>query len=176
MPAVCLIIDDNVRYLQQGIELVESISDAAYMRAHPPVHRSGVGPHLRHCLDHYSSLLGGLSNGRVDYDARARDEGIATDRARAVAVMHQLIDGLRALDPDRLHDPLESKTDCGSDDLAPWSRSTLRRELQFLVSHTVHHYALIAMILQLQGITPPANFGVAPSTIRYEEGLTPCAR
>jgi hypothetical protein len=40
----------------------------------------------------------------------------------------------------------------------------MARELGMLLSHTVHHYALIAMLLRARGIEPPADFGVAPST------------
>ncbi len=45
-----------------------------------------------------------------------------------------------------------------------WSRSTLKRELQFLVSHTVHHFALIRALLGGSGIDPGESFGLAPST------------
>ncbi len=47
------------------------------------------------------------------------------------------------------------------------SSSSLRRELHFLLSHTVHHYALIAMILARHGVEVEPDFGVAPSTLRH---------
>ena len=34
----------------------------------------GIGPHLRHCLDHFICFLRGVESGDVDYDARDRDE------------------------------------------------------------------------------------------------------
>jgi hypothetical protein len=43
-------------------------------------------------------------------------------------------------------------------------RSTLARELRALASHTIHHYALVAVVLRLRGVAVPAHFGVAPST------------
>jgi uncharacterized damage-inducible protein DinB len=48
-----------------------------------------------------------------------------------------------------------------------WTRSTVARELQFLLSHTVHHYALVAIRLRLAGREPAAGFGVSPSTLRF---------
>ena len=42
-------------------------------------HARTVGPHLRHVLDHYSALLAGLPDFRVDYDARARDSHLESD-------------------------------------------------------------------------------------------------
>ena len=43
--------------------------------------------------------------------------------------------------------------------------------MQFLLSHTVHHYALIGAILRLSGVEPPAGFGLAPSTLRHQQQL-----
>ena len=60
-------------------------------------------------------------------------------------------------------------------DPEPWSQSTIRRELQYLQAHTVHHYALIAFILRLQGREPAASFGVAPSTLRHRKAAADTA-
>jgi hypothetical protein len=63
-------------------------------------------------------------------------------------------------------------------DSSVWAASSLARELQFTLSHTVHHYALIALILRLQGFAPPADFGVAPATLQQwqRERELVCAR
>src|SRR5437588_542470 len=45
--------------------------------------------------------------------------------------------------------------------------SSISRELQALSSHTVHHFALIAMTLRMHGVETDADFGMAPSTLRY---------
>ena len=74
---------------------------------------------------------------------------------------------------------LAVKTDTGSeiDAAQAWTRSTGRRELQFLLSHTIHHYALIAVICNHLGVPLDPAFGVAPSTLRFQQqqGVT-CAR
>ena len=57
-----------------------------------------------------------------------------------------------------------------------WARSTVERELQVLLSHTVHHYALIAVALRLHGLEVDPEFGVAPSTLRYWQEQRACAR
>lgn len=46
-------------------------------------------------------------------------------------------------------------------------RSTVARELLFVVSHTVHHNAIIGAIAALLGVRTPERFGYAPSTIAY---------
>ncbi len=45
--------------------------------------------------------------------------------------------------------------------------STLERELAMLASHTVHHYAIVALLLRIKGVVVPETFGVAPSTQRH---------
>jgi len=48
------------------------------------------------------------------------------------------------------------------------TRSSVRRELQFLQGHTVHHFALMATMLKFYGINVPRDFGIAPSTLVHE--------
>jgi hypothetical protein len=55
-------------------------------------------------------------------------------------------------------------------------QSSAGRELQVLASHTTHHYALIALLLQARGIEVEPGFGVAPSTLVYRARTEPCAR
>jgi hypothetical protein len=45
--------------------------------------------------------------------------------------------------------------------------SSLSRELQVLSSHTIHHFALIAVTLRAHGVQMDADFGMAPSTLRH---------
>jgi hypothetical protein len=59
---------------------------------------------------------------------------------------------------------------------ALWQSSALGRELVVLLSHTIPHYALIAVLLRARGSEPPAAFGVAPSTLaHWQEERTACA-
>ncbi len=45
--------------------------------------------------------------------------------------------------------------------------SSLGRELQFLASHSVHHFAMIGGICRALEAPLPDDFGAAPSTIRH---------
>ena len=66
-----------------------------------------------------------------------------------------------------------------ADTLAPgepeWSTSSVRRELLFLLSHTVHHNALVKELLRARGHALADDFGVAPSTLEHRARLA-CAR
>jgi len=162
-----VLIELNNAHLEQGIRLMEVLDQDAFTQSDPPVYASGIGEHMRHILEHYQTFLAGIGEGVVDYDARQRNLRISTERSFAMKTARDIIAQLSAVDPvDR---PVRVKM-AVSDDLArdtPWSDSTLRRELQYLQAHTIHHYALIALIVRIQGRELPDDFGVAPSTLQH---------
>jgi uncharacterized damage-inducible protein DinB len=49
------------------------------------------------------------------------------------------------------------------------TETSLGRELAFVLSHTIHHNALISVMAMLMGVSVPERFGYAPSTIAYLE-------
>ena len=130
---------------------------------------------FRHCLDFYLCLLTGLDEQKVDYECRKRDDQVTTDRSYASARMEELIHQLSGLADDTAARPIKVRGEApagGSHESAPWSDSSVLRELQFLFSHTVHHYAIIRLLLAAQGFKVDGEFGVAPSTLRYWEQQT----
>lgn len=173
-----VLVDDNICYLKQGVDLLRRLSDEQYATKLPDSYNSSVGGHMRHCLDHYINFLDGFESGKVDYDARARDTRIEQERAFALSSMDSLSQRLMAVRTEDADKPVMVKMDCGddTDSATLWSASSLRREFQFLVSHTVHHYALIGMMLKHQGIDTGKEFGIAPSTLRYMQSQSACAR
>ena len=167
------LVNDNIRILKQGIELLKQIEDHQYSDVLTPLTSAGLGSHFRHSIDHYLSFLNGWESGEVDYDARERDEQLEKNRLYAIEVLEHIVAQLAGVDEDK---KLRVQIDGGSEGDNYWSDSTVKRELQFLLSHTIHHYALKAMILRTQGIDPGEEFGVAPSTLRYREKLAKCAQ
>ena len=162
------IIHDNIRALQQGINLISDISPVLYTYTDSKRFPSSIGSHIRHNVDHYKSLLQGYPKGNIDYDYRSRDKKIEVESSEAIVIMEQIIESIRDWDSTILAQPVNVKMDCGSTEVHPWSASTIYRELQFLLSHTIHHYALIGIICKLQGYEAPKEFGVAPSTLKYQ--------
>lgn len=164
-PAVAL-IGENVAVLQSAQELLGRIDDAQYAGANGLPVASGPGGHLRHCLDFYDSLLRGLPAMRVDYNDRERDERTSVDRRWAIARIEATILALESLAAPgpSAHLLVRGEGPDGGGDATAWARSSVMRELQVLLSHTIHHFALVALVLRLQGIEPGAEFGVAPST------------
>lgn len=167
--------------LEQALDLVEGLDAAAYGAGSPAASLAGAGPHLRHVLDMYGCFLRGLPAGRVDYEDRRRDASVETEPAAGRAALRLVAAQLAALEraplPARLQ--VHGDTPLGMEREQSWAESTPERELQFLLNHTLHHFALIAAVLRLHGRAVPADFGLAPSTLRWqaaEEARNACAR
>lgn len=161
-------LDQNLDLLRQGIDLLDRIDDALYRGDGATGETSySVGPHLRHCVDAYGCLLVGLAARRVDYDERQRRGDVESLRSVAREALVAVSGALEALRDQDPHLELSVKVDAPAEATGAWSRSTLRRELQFLAGHTVHHFALIALILRRSGFEPGRDFGVAASTLRH---------
>ena len=169
------IASQNIYFLHQARSLLAAVDDDLLSARSTTSRGSSAGAHLRHVLECYRCFLGGRKSGRVDYDARQRERRIETCCEHAGAVIAEVVSGLESLRPAEIRKPLEVRVDAAAwrDPENTWSRSSVARELQFLLSHTVHHYALIAMILRGHGFEPGADFGVAPSTLAHERSTTP---
>lgn len=169
MRTIDRLIAQNVAVLRQASELLERIDLAAYCGAGWVPAASGPGGHVRHCLDFYDRFLDGVRSGWIDYTARERDEATARDPEWALARIDRTVDALERIDAAASAGALLVRAEgAGSPgDAASWSHSSLERELYSLLSHTIHHFALVALVLRLQGIEPGAEFGVAPSTLEH---------
>jgi uncharacterized damage-inducible protein DinB len=167
-------IRDNVAALRQGIKLLSALPSTSYTMRTPACFNSSAGGHLRHIIEHYLSFLQGTETGEIDYEARARDPMIEKDPGYASAQLEAIGERLERLKSDR---ELRVRAECAPADTTTWGVSSVVRELEFLLSHTIHHYALIGVICQLGGHQLPKDFGMAPSTLRYlQSQAAACAR
>jgi len=165
-------LQSNIHFLNQGIELLSSVSDELYTKNNGPYNKSGIGRHFRHIIEHYFSLIDSKYSGLIDYDARERNLRLENDREFMISSLREVVSSLQELSnsPEKLSQTVQIRSNEGvGEDNSPLSESTIRRELQFLISHTVHHYALIGLILETLGFKPDESFGVAPSTLKYEQ-------
>jgi len=156
---------DNVAQLDRVDQLLAGLSPAQYTRTQAGA--DPIGKHVRHMLEHYDSLLRGLE-GAIDYETRAREEELEHSPAAAR-------DRIRLIRGRMIDLPAEGYTRNtwirytpqaeGHDER--WIGSTLEREIHFVLSHTVHHMALIALLAHHAGENVDPAFGVAGSTLRY---------
>ena len=156
-------IRENIEALNQGEMLLRQLSDTAYCKPVDQVFQSTVGTHIRHNLDHYACFLHGLESGCIDYAARKRDSRLEQDRLYAINEIFRLRECLESMSTKQGNTCLQVKADVG----ASRAGTSIKRELEFLLSHSIHHYALVAIICRLQGIEVEPDFGIAPSTLRH---------
>lgn len=160
-------LEGNLLVLRQAVEVLNRLDDERYATWSATPGGSPVGAHFRHVFDHYRAFLAGLASGEIDYDARERQVPLERDRRLAIATALAFVTDLGRIPGDLADRPLRITTrSVAADDGDPdWSQTTVKRELQFLVSHSVHHYALIKELLRQSGFAAGEDFGVAPSTI-----------
>jgi hypothetical protein len=150
----CL-LDEIIR----GIRVIDGLDDISYRRRSN--NSASVGEQFRHNLDFVNTFLSGVAIGRIDYNKRERD--IRVERSRGWGMEKFEIAGRKLTMLSRAQIgsivSVRSETDTGV-----WLPSSVAREMEFVLSHTIHHHALIAEKLVGQGITLDTAFGVAPST------------
>lgn len=156
---------DNVDQLDRIDGLVARLEPVDY--THQQVSADTVGKHVRHVLEHYESILQ-CSDGHIDYETRARDPDVETDPRVASERIASIRERLVALPGTNAPSSVRVRYTSASGDRTIKSiESTLEREYHFVLSHTIHHMALIALLAQRQGHGVPEEFGVAGSTLRY---------
>jgi uncharacterized damage-inducible protein DinB len=168
-----VVLEQNLFVLRQARDLLSRVDDETY-RTPDPVARASLGAHLRHCLDAYRCFLSGAEGGSVDYDRRDRDPRIEHDVAFADAVVRAIEEALPPFGAE-LDRELLVRSDCETQEEGQeegWTSSTVGRELRYLFSHTVHHFAILALVLRHRGIEPGEEFGVAPSTLAFRRAVS----
>ena len=162
--------DAVVDVLAQGESLLRSIDDEKYARKLPTAFNSAIGGHYRHCLDHFKSLLRGLDADEVNYDHRERDPRIENDREFALAETRRILRACQSIPAPFLECLINVRSQVNyATGHAPLIGSTVGRELMYAVAHSIHHYALIAVMCALLDVPVPEGFGVAPSTLKYQD-------
>jgi uncharacterized damage-inducible protein DinB len=157
------LIASNIALLSQAREAVSCLTQEQYAQA-PQGFHSSIGQHIRHILDHYKSLLHAQGD-LVDYEKRERNTPVENDPASALTHITQVSNQLFQLPARRLRLQIEA---CHADAQTTTAHTSTERELMFVLSHTVHHFAIIGIYLRVLGVSAPADFGVAPSTLRFQ--------
>ncbi|TGL75481.1 DinB family protein [Leptospira jelokensis] len=161
--------EENEILLKEGIALLEILPDDFY-HSERDDGLSSVGEHFRHIIEHYQMFLQGIARGYIDYDKRERNLKLETNRTYALEILGTLC--LALLQNGIPEGQVLVSQNYNPEFPKPVLSSTIERELLFLVSHTVHHYAIIAMILKGYGFTVPNRFGYSPATL-YAKQVSP---
>jgi uncharacterized damage-inducible protein DinB len=158
-----------VTVLQQLCDVLEKTTADEYAMKPVDVVNSSIAGHVRHCLDHVAALLIGAATGRMSYDDRERGTEIETCRFAAIRAIQEQVCRLEELCEKAPDQPISLRVQLSAAGPEATVQTSLGRELSFVLSHTIHHNALIAVIAKLLDIAVPDRFGYAPSTLAYLE-------
>jgi uncharacterized damage-inducible protein DinB len=153
------------RQLDDLAALVMATDETIYTSR--PIAVSGtIGEHVRHCLDHIAALVAAGPSQAMSYDRRQRGTAVERDPAEALQQIMRLQSSVDRWGVRTMDDPMcvTSLVTPAGESVTGWS--TLGRELAFVNSHTIHHHALIAVLLELSDVPVPDRLGLAPSTPR----------
>jgi uncharacterized damage-inducible protein DinB len=170
----------NIDALGEGAALLALLKPEQYTRGYKPAFHSTIGAHFRHVLEHYRCFIRQLETGHICYDDRERDPLLERDFTYANQTLIELQGELRGLGQQNLDKPCQLSDQQATESVT----STVLRELLFLQSHTVHHYAIVGAMTRAFGIQPSDDFGVAIATREHQKSTTesiigdiqPCAQ
>lgn len=151
--------------------LVDQLSQDDFCKPIDTLGGSTIGQHLRHTLEFFICLQAGVVKGSVNYDKREHDKLIESDKVIAVAALQ----GIKKF-IDSHHENTELKLEVGYDvskEQFVTVDTNYARELVYNIEHAVHHMAIMKIGIHQAApyVKLPHDFGIAASTIRYQEAL-----
>lgn len=164
-------INTNAGYIFDQLQLLlECLNDEEYVRTPEIFSGASVGKHYRHIIEFFQCVAVAAETENICYDNRVRDIRIENSRQLAAELLNGLKEDLSVLDNERkltLIGDLASEAESS----VSYIGTTLFREFHYAVEHAIHHMAIIKMGVKqtFRGIDVPADFGVAPSTVRYQQ-------
>lgn len=124
---------------------------------------------MRHTLEFFICFEHGFEKGLVNYDKRAHDKLIETDKFLAMAAIQRIQDFVSKNQEDR---PLKLEVgyDLTKEDFVLVD-TNYTRELVYNIEHAVHHMAIMKIGIREVApyVTLAPDFGIAASTIRHKE-------
>ncbi len=155
--------------LTQLTDLVNQLSEQDFTNPVNSLGHSTIGQHVRHTLEFFICLEQGFESGLINYDKRAHDKLIESDKFIALATLNKISDFILSQSSNKAL-KLEAGYDLDKEEFVTIQTNYLR-ELVYNIEHAVHHMAI--MKIGIREIAPaiklPHNFGIAASTIRYQE-------
>lgn len=147
-------------------QLLEQVPDHAYTARPAPSLSGSIGEHVRHCLDHVAVLANAPDARCISYDDRTRATADETMRGAAMARIEALVAALAAIGDEALDCTITVNALLHQNGDRLRGASSVAREVLFVTHHTIHHFAVIALLLDRLGVEVPARFAHAPATLK----------
>lgn len=166
------LIQPCLHILAQLNDLIRQVSDDDFSRPSDVLNGSTLGQHLRHTLEFFICLERGFSSGIVNYDKRAHDKMLETDRLIAMSTIDGIMAFITGIEGENAALKLEVGYDTQREEYIRVETNVMR-ELIYNIEHAVHHMAI--MKIGIREIAPyvelPGDFGVAASTVRHKQSV-----
>ncbi|MGQ8366151.1 DinB family protein [Glaciecola sp. 1036] len=154
--------------VQQAIDLLDGIAVKDYQSAIQPHFPSSIGAHMRHIIDHFLALKAGFVSRHVDYNKRHRKNQTEQFPLAAIESLESVLHWLDSLTEQDRQQVISVTCEIDiSHTKSGHCQSTLERELIFVTSHAIHHFALIRIMCEMLHKKLPEFFGYAPATITH---------
>jgi hypothetical protein len=146
--------------------ITDQLSKEEFTRKLDILNHSSIGQHVRHVLEFYICLSEGIKTNIVNYDKRCRNLSIENDPNYAIIVLGELVDLFSNHHSNQA--TVTNVTEFDGKEIA--ANSSVLRELIYLIEHSIHHYAIIAIALrnEFSHVQIPTNFGIAYSTAKHK--------
>jgi hypothetical protein len=155
--------------LGQLTDMVSQLTEQDFVKPLDTLGNSTLGQHLRHTIEFFICLEKGFEAGIINYDKRAHDKLIETDKFIALSMLSK-IDGFVSVQTSDKPLKLEAAYDLDKEEFVTIETNYLR-ELVYNIEHTVHHMAIMKIGIREAApyVKLAHDFGIAASTIRYQE-------
>ncbi len=160
-----MILKESIRCIFVELsDALQQLTDEQYATPSGVLSGASIGQHTRHIIELFRCLENGYAEGRVNYDKRARDRAIETNKNLAILLFNEI--------PGQVDKPDKALVLETDQQEAPGSMLCIKtnyyREIIYNMEHTIHHMALIRIgIHEVTAVELPETFGVARSTIKY---------
>lgn len=155
--------------LDQLTDMVSQITEPDFCKPVDTLGGSTIGQHLRHTLEFFICLENGFEIGVINYDKRAHDKLIETDKFIALTVLNKINEFIKEHRNDKTL-RLEAAYDLDKEVFVTIETNYLR-ELVYNIEHAVHHMAIMKIGIRETApyIKLQHDFGIAASTIRHQQ-------
>jgi hypothetical protein len=164
----------NIEILSQLQTVINGLTDQEYSKKIDVLSENTIGKHVRHILEFYECLQKGVPHNSVDYDLRNRDLMLETNVEYANRFIGKTMLWISFINADKMMTLIANFSNDADEKME--IQTTCYRELAYNIEHAIHHMAIIKIAIDndFKHVTLPENFGVAYSTVNYQQ--TVCAQ
>ncbi len=175
------LVNITIEMLRDAVWYLERICDTAYVQPLPKLSGATIGQHTRHIVSHYQSLsqamraAGSEQDVTLNYNSHCNYIAIENSPRVALAAIDDIIMTLPRLSGKRT---FWVENNSISEDEMVLIPTNGDRELLFNIEHTLHHFELIRMGLNIVApcLELPVHFGVKPQAKKAVDATMPLLR